>query len=131
MADNDDATDKIRCLECGKEFSFLAPHLSKAHQMNARQYRERWAYHYTRRLPAPNIPASVGKVFCAVSGGARFAPLTSSRSWLKAGRMLLNVRPAPGCIKWRRRTSRGCIRYGSILRVKSFLIRSGMKPCRE
>ena len=26
MADHDDAPDKIRCLECGKEFSFLAPH---------------------------------------------------------------------------------------------------------
>ncbi len=42
MADHDDAPEKIKCLECGKEFSFLAPHLSKAHQMNARQYRERW-----------------------------------------------------------------------------------------
>lgn len=42
MADHDDAPEKIKCLECGKEFSFLAPHLSKAHQMNARQYWERW-----------------------------------------------------------------------------------------
>lgn len=33
MADHDDAPEKIKCLECGKEFSFLAPHLSKAHQM--------------------------------------------------------------------------------------------------
>ncbi|EAQ9257132.1 ROS/MUCR transcriptional regulator domain protein [Salmonella enterica] len=50
MADHDDAPEKIKCLECGKEFSFLAPHLSKAHQMNARQYRERWGIPLHRPL---------------------------------------------------------------------------------
>lgn len=42
MADNDETPDKIKCLECGKYFSFLAPHLNKTHQISARQYRERW-----------------------------------------------------------------------------------------
>ncbi|RNR99945.1 ROS/MUCR transcriptional regulator domain protein, partial [Klebsiella pneumoniae] len=35
MAVHDDAPENIKCLECGKECSFLAPHLSKAHQINA------------------------------------------------------------------------------------------------
>lgn len=40
---NDDDTEgKICCLECGKLFSFLAPHLRWVHQMNTREYRERW-----------------------------------------------------------------------------------------
>ncbi len=43
MADKEELTEKIQCLECGKYFSFLAPHLNKTHQMNAREYRERWA----------------------------------------------------------------------------------------
>lgn len=34
--------EKIKCLECGKYFSFLAPHLNRVHQMNCREYRERW-----------------------------------------------------------------------------------------
>ncbi|EKD6824265.1 MucR family transcriptional regulator [Klebsiella pneumoniae] len=42
MADKEELTEKIQCLECGKYFSFLSPHLNKAHQMNAREYRERW-----------------------------------------------------------------------------------------
>ncbi|WP_455853820.1 MucR family transcriptional regulator [Pantoea endophytica] len=33
---------KIQCLECGKCFDFLAPHLRKAHQMSAFEYRDRW-----------------------------------------------------------------------------------------
>ena len=32
----------VQCLECGKMFSFLGAHLHKAHQMSARQYREKW-----------------------------------------------------------------------------------------
>lgn len=35
-------SDKIICLECGKYFDFLAPHVNKAHQMTLIQYRERW-----------------------------------------------------------------------------------------
>ncbi|EAT6622966.1 ROS/MUCR transcriptional regulator domain protein [Salmonella enterica] len=35
-------SDKIICLECGKYFDFLAPHINKAHQMTLIQYRERW-----------------------------------------------------------------------------------------
>lgn len=31
---------KIKCLECGKEFDFLPPHLKHAHGMNAEDYRE-------------------------------------------------------------------------------------------
>ncbi|EAA1528584.1 ROS/MUCR transcriptional regulator domain protein [Salmonella enterica subsp. enterica] len=42
MADKEELTEKIQCLECGKYFSFLAPHQNKPHQMNARDYRERW-----------------------------------------------------------------------------------------
>lgn len=34
---------KVKCLECGKYFSFLAPHLNRVHQMNCREYRERWS----------------------------------------------------------------------------------------
>lgn len=40
--DDTDTEGKICCLECGKRFSFLAPHLRWIHQMNTREYRERW-----------------------------------------------------------------------------------------
>lgn len=36
------SSEKIQCLECGKCFDFLAPHLRKAHQMSAFEYRDRW-----------------------------------------------------------------------------------------
>lgn len=42
MTYNEELTEKIQCLECGKYFLFLAPHLNKAHQISAREYRERW-----------------------------------------------------------------------------------------
>lgn len=42
MTDNNEILGKIKCLECGKYFSFLAPHLVKIHQINAREYRKRW-----------------------------------------------------------------------------------------
>lgn len=34
--------DKIQCLECGKFFDFLAPHIRKSHQMSTFEYRDRW-----------------------------------------------------------------------------------------
>lgn len=43
MADNDGTPERIECLECGKDYSFLVPHLNKGHQMNAIEYRERWS----------------------------------------------------------------------------------------
>lgn len=33
---------KIVCRECGRAFSFLAPHLRMAHGMSVSEYRERW-----------------------------------------------------------------------------------------
>ncbi|MEZ6878869.1 MucR family transcriptional regulator [Enterobacter sp. KBR-315C3_2022] len=33
---------KIVCRECGRAFSFLAPHLRIAHGMSVSEYRERW-----------------------------------------------------------------------------------------
>ncbi|EAO9157892.1 hypothetical protein AA14_24360 [Salmonella enterica] len=44
--------DKIICLECGKYFNFLAPHINKTHQMTLMQYRERW------KIPKQNPLAS-------------------------------------------------------------------------
>jgi len=33
---------EIKCLECGRSFTFLGTHLRVAHQMTARDYRRRW-----------------------------------------------------------------------------------------
>mgnify|MGYP000380189437 CR=1 FL=1 len=36
------STDLIECLECGKQFSFLANHLRRTHGIDADEYRESW-----------------------------------------------------------------------------------------
>ncbi|WP_096777781.1 MucR family transcriptional regulator [Izhakiella australiensis] len=41
MKNTPQETDKIQCRECGKFFDFLAPHVSKVHQMSLADYRER------------------------------------------------------------------------------------------
>lgn len=78
MADHDDAPEKIKCLECGKEFSFLAPHLSKAHQMNARQYRERWGIPLHTPLASAEHSRQ-RRAFPPVSGKC-FAPYPAGRN---------------------------------------------------
>jgi len=42
MENTPEETDKIQCRECGKSFDFLAPHVSKVHQISLSKYRERW-----------------------------------------------------------------------------------------
>lgn len=42
-------SDAVTCLECGKEFATIKRHLKSSHQMNEREYRDKW------RLPA-NYP---------------------------------------------------------------------------
>lgn len=42
MDNKPEEADKIQCRECGKFFDFLAPHVSKVHQMSLSKYRERW-----------------------------------------------------------------------------------------
>ncbi|MHA6885744.1 MucR family transcriptional regulator [Ralstonia pseudosolanacearum] len=37
------AHDRIECLVCGKRFTFLAPHLRRAHGMSADEYRQAFA----------------------------------------------------------------------------------------
>lgn len=51
-----DNEGRIQCMECGKFFSFLAPHLHCAHQMNASEYRERWKI--PRQVPLTSIAHS-------------------------------------------------------------------------
>lgn len=36
------AAPRLRCLECGRSYSFLAPHLRRAHDLDAVTYRQRW-----------------------------------------------------------------------------------------
>ncbi|UNC52601.1 MucR family transcriptional regulator [Enterobacter huaxiensis] len=42
MATETERDGKIVCRECGRAFSFLAPHLRMAHEMPVSEYRERW-----------------------------------------------------------------------------------------
>ncbi|MBC2863262.1 MucR family transcriptional regulator [Klebsiella pneumoniae] len=63
MADKEELTEKIQCPECGKYFSFPAPHLNKTHQMNAVEYRERWAIPLHTPLPASAIPVSAERMY--------------------------------------------------------------------
>jgi len=42
MAAETEMDGKIVCRECGRAFSFLAPHLRMAHGMSVSDYRERW-----------------------------------------------------------------------------------------
>ncbi|HEN3452071.1 TPA: MucR family transcriptional regulator [Yersinia enterocolitica] len=42
MNDHNSRSEKIKCLECGKEFDFLSPHINKFHAMTINEYRERW-----------------------------------------------------------------------------------------
>lgn len=63
MVDKEELTEKIQCLECGKYFSFLAPHLNKAHQMNAREYANAGLFRYTPPLPASAIPVSAERMY--------------------------------------------------------------------
>lgn len=51
-----DTEGKIRCLECGKSFSFLALHLNWIHQMNTLEYRERWGI--PRHVPLASVEQS-------------------------------------------------------------------------
>ncbi|EOC5813760.1 MucR family transcriptional regulator [Cronobacter turicensis] len=45
--------DLIECLECGKKLSFLPPHLKRAHQMQAPEYREK--YNLPATLPLAGL----------------------------------------------------------------------------
>lgn len=45
--------EKIMCLECGKRFVFLPPHLSRSHQMTAIEYRD--AYNIPAGAPLAGI----------------------------------------------------------------------------
>lgn len=42
--------DQIECLECGRFFSFLPRHITRAHQMDAGAYRDKWAIPASRAL---------------------------------------------------------------------------------
>ncbi|WP_037385350.1 MucR family transcriptional regulator [Serratia sp. DD3] len=54
MKINDDTDlNKVKCLECGKFFDFLAPHVNRAHEMTLMQYREKW------RIPRHQALASI------------------------------------------------------------------------
>jgi len=41
--------NKIVCLECGQEFKMLSPKHLKSHDLNSREYREKWGF--SRRQP--------------------------------------------------------------------------------
>lgn len=53
MENTPEETDKIQCRECGKFFDFLAPHVSKTHQISLENYRERWGI--PRQQPMASI----------------------------------------------------------------------------
>ena len=42
MATERNMRGNIVCRECGRAFSFLAPHLRMTHEMSVSEYRERW-----------------------------------------------------------------------------------------
>ncbi|QCP60804.1 MucR family transcriptional regulator [Pantoea sp. SO10] len=44
---------KIKCYECGKYFDFLAPHVTKTHQMSVVDYKEKWKI--ARHIPLSSI----------------------------------------------------------------------------
>lgn len=46
--------DKVVCLECGHAGKMLARHLTMAHGLTPKDYRERWALPATHPLTAPN-----------------------------------------------------------------------------
>ncbi len=88
-------------MECGKYFSFPAPHLNKTHQMNAGIPRT-LGIRYTP-LPASVIPVSAENVLSRIRRGEinpdeQLALMAEGRSAPR------NVQPAPGCIKWQRET---------------------------
>src|SRR6478736_2834919 len=47
-------SDRIICLDCGKQFSMLKRHLRTDHQLTPEQYRQRWGLPLSYPVVAPN-----------------------------------------------------------------------------
>lgn len=76
-----EANGRLRCLECGRWYRFLPPHLGPAHEMSAAEYRER------HQLPARlGLRGSDLRARAAEQGRDRYAARPDIRAAMERGR---------------------------------------------
>ena len=83
-----DQSGLIRCLECGRWFRAIGSHLTRAHGMTAREYRERWGLPATHRLASDDLRAaqSILTTRMIADGTMNNDPLAASEAARNAGR---------------------------------------------
>jgi predicted transcriptional regulator len=72
--------DHIVCLDCGKHFSVLKPHLMTDHKMTPEQYRQRWDLPVSYPLVSPNYSKARSALAKRIGLGQK------GRAAMKAGR---------------------------------------------
>lgn len=77
--------DRIKCLECGKWYIFLPPHLRGTHGMTAEEYRERHGLNMTEPLAGPDYRERASKRFTALGTGAAYRHNLRSDAARRAG----------------------------------------------
>jgi predicted transcriptional regulator len=63
--------DAITCLECGQSGKMLKRHLSSAHDMSVKEYREKWRLPSDYPLVAPNYAAERSKLAKKIGLGTK------------------------------------------------------------
>ncbi|MFE9427706.1 MucR family transcriptional regulator [Kitasatospora sp. NPDC006697] len=89
---------RLECLECGRWFRLLPPHLGSAHQMSAAEYRE--AHQLPRRL---GLRASDLAERAREQGRERYAGRPDIRAQMERGRM---IAPATSAVRSSQETAR-------------------------